>query len=351
MLFNQLGKRSCERFTRSRRRNAANLGEDGKKKGVNYNFQGCKRLRGDVNVPLAAGVVAAKGLESGVTEAGDRFDRGSTLSVARGLHIFRYVGFQGAGAPAVARLIPPNAGVTLLDMPGRERGELQRPGDCLVVRADRGCDVVVGLRRGAPNGSLDATFRLEPIVLAEEAPVAPVIEAPSAPAPAPAALSFLAHLANRGDTAFAQEAWAGGPDSPAAIEGLQIVAEGGAAPLELQALVGSRPPRWSEWVSAGQFAGTRGHGLPLVGVRLRLKPETVGLEIAAEALFLGALVASQRGRQVEFVSGSGIDPLVGVKIGLHSVRETSASGAASVPDAQTRDREPRVRVFRASAAR
>lgn len=305
----------------------------------------------DVNVPLAAGFVAAKGLESGVAEAEDRFDRGSTLSVARGLHIFRYVGFQGAGAPAVARLIPPNVGVALLDMPGRDNGMLQRPGDCLVLRADRSCDVVVGLRRGSPNGSLDATFRLEPIVLAEEAPAAPAIESLAPATSAPAPLSFLAHLANRGDTGFAQGAWAGGPDAPAAVEGLQIVAEGGAAPVELQALVGSRPPRWSEWVGAGQFAGTRGHGLPLVGLRLRLKPEVVGVEIVAEALFLGALVASQRGRQVEFVSGSGVDPLVGVKIGLQSVRETSAGGAASAPDAQARDREPRVRVFRASAAR
>ena len=319
-----------------------------RKKLAAHNFLGCNSQGLDVNVPLAAGVFVAKGLESGVAEAEDRFDRGSTLSVARGLHIFRYVSFQGVGAPAVARLIPPDVGVTLLDMPGRDRGMLQHPGDCLVLRAERACDVVVGLRRGAPNGSLDATFRLEPIVMTEETQAAAIA---AAPAPAPAPLSFLAHVANHGDTPFAQEAWIGGPDSPAAIEGLQIVAEGGYAPVEMQALVGSRPPRWSEWVGVGQYAGTRGHGLSLVGVRLRLKPEVVGLEIAAEALFLGALVASQRGRQVEFVSGSGVDPLVGVKIGLQAVRETSVSGASLVPDTQARDREPRVRVFRASAAR
>ncbi len=316
-----------------------------------HNFTGCILAGPDVNVSLAAGVVVAKGLESGVAEAEDRFDRGSTLTVARGLHIFRYVSFQGAGVPAVARLVPPEGGVTLLDMPGRDKGSLQRPGDCLVVRADRASDVVVGLRRGAAGGSLDATFRLEPIALSEEA--AAEAEAPrvSATSVAAATISFLAHVANRGDTAFALDAWVGGPDSPAALEGLQFVADGAYAPLELQALVGSRPPRWSEWVGAGQFAGTRGHGLPLVGLRLRLRPEVVGVEIAGEALFLGALVASQRGRQIEFVSGSGVDPLVGVKIGLQSVRETSAGGAASVPDAQARDREPRVRVFRASVAR
>jgi hypothetical protein len=283
----------------------------------------------------------------GVAEGDVRYDRGSTLAVARGLHIFRYVSFQGTGVPAISRLIPPNDGVAVIDMPGRDDGVLRRPGDCLVVRAERASDVVVALRRGSPEGSLDATFRLEPIVLSEDAEPAP------APAPVEAssgAVSFVAHLPLRGDTVFAQGEWAGGPDAPAAVEGMQIVAEGAGSALELQVLVASRPPRWSEWVSSGQFAGTRGHGLSLLGLRLRLKPEAVGIEIAAEALFLGALVTSQRGRQVEFVSASGVDPLIGVKIGVESVQEATA-GRMQGPDANARDREPRVRVFRASAAR
>jgi hypothetical protein len=282
-----------------------------------------------------------------LVEGDVRYDRGSTLAVARGLHIFRYVSFQGTGVPAISRLIPPNDGVSVIDMPGRGDGVLRRPGDCLVVRAERTSDVVVALRRGSPEGSLDATFRLEPIVLVDEAEPAP---APAAAASAVRTTSFVAHLPLRGDTVFGEGVWAGGPDAPAAIEGLEIVAEGGGSALELQVLVASRPPRWSEWVGAGQFAGTRGHGLSLLGLRLRVKPETLGVEIAAEALFLGALVASQRGRQVEFVSASGVDPLIGVKIGVESVQESHASRAQG-PDANARDREPRVRVFRASAAR
>jgi hypothetical protein len=222
---------------------------------------------------------------------------------------------------------------------------LQRPGDCVVLRAERASEVVVGLRRGSSDGSLDASFRLEAIVLADEP------AAVSRPAVESAPLSFLAHLANVGDASFAQNVWAGGPDAPAAIEGLQIVSQGAAAALEMQVLVGSRPPRWSEWVGAGQYAGSRGHGLPLVGVRLRLKPESVGVEIAAEALFLGALVAAQRGRQIEFVSESGVDPLVGVKFAVQTVEDTGFGRAVNGPDAQAREREPRVRVFRASAVR
>ncbi len=280
-----------------------------------------------------------------------RYDRGSTLTVARGLHVFRYVSFQGAGVPAISKLITPNAGVTVLDMPGREKSEMRRPGDCLVVRAERSSDVVVALRRGSSQGSLDATFRLEPIVLAEESSAEDPVTSILTPAAIAAPLSFLAHLANRGDTAFAQNSWAGGPDSPAGVEGMQIVAEDGVSALEMQVLVGSRPPRWSEWVGAGQYAGTRGHGLPLLGFRLRVKPEAHGIEIAAEALFLGALVASQRGRHVEFVSASGVDPLIGVKIGIQTVQEVSAGRTSSVADASLREREPRVRVFRAAAVR
>ena len=279
----------------------------------------------------------------------DRYDRGSTLTIARGLHIFRYVSFQGVGAPAVARMISPGPAVTLLDMPGRERGWLQKPGDCLIVRAERASDVVIGLRRGAADSSLDASFRLEPIVLADAATPVTASEPLALAATTPAPLSFRAHLANIGDADFAQGVWVGGPDRPAALEGLQIVAEAGAA-LEMQVLVGSRPPRWSEWVGAGQFAGTRGHNLSLVGVRLRLKPEAAGVEIAAEALFLGALVAAQRGRQVEFVSPSGVDPLVGVKFAVQPALDMAERGVGGA-ETPARERESRVRVFRASAAR
>jgi len=269
----------------------------------------------------------------------ERFDRVSALSVVRGLHVFRYVSFDGSGAPAMARFIPDNNGMTVIDMPGREGGRLLAPGDCVVVRADRDGEAKVGLRKGSAEGALDASFRLDVIVRCEEAP------APVAAAPTPS-ISFLAHIANVGDASFGQNVWAGGPQAPGAVEGLQIVCDA-ESPLEMQVLVGGRPSRWSDWVGAGHYSGTRGYGLPLLGLRLRLRPDAVGLEISAEALFLGALVTSQRGRIVEFVSGSGVDPLVGVKIGIETIverRPGPVEGSSSV-------REPRVRVFRASAAR
>jgi hypothetical protein len=277
-------------------------------------------------------------------DADEKFERMSALSVTRGLHVFRYVSFDGAGAPAVAKFLIPDNGMSIVDMPGREGGRLIAPGDCLIVRAERAGEARVGLRRGSPDGALEASFRLDVIVRCEEA-VAPVAVAPSSGPP----ISFLAHVARHGDVAFAQNVWVGGPEAPAAIEGLQILADK-AAPLSIQVLVGSRPPRWSDWVGAGQYAGSKGYGLPLLGLRLRLEGEAPGQEIAAEALFLGALVASQRGRTVEFLSGSGADPLVGVKIAIEKTSERMP-GVSSGIEAQTAIREPRVRVFRASASR
>ena len=227
-------------------------------------------------------------------------------------------------------------------MPGREGGRLLAPGDCVIVRADRAGEARVGLRKGSSDGALEASFRLDVIVRCEEA-LEPVTSAPSP------AISFMAHMANVGDATFGQNVWAGGPDAPGAIEGLGIVGDAG-SPLEIQVLVGGRPARWSDWAGAGHYVGTRGYGLPLLGLRLRLSPEAVGLEITAQAVFLGALVASQRGRMVEFLSGSGVDPLVGVKIAIEKAAErrpgVSGGAEASVPA-----QEPRVRVFRASAAR
>jgi hypothetical protein len=295
-----------------------------------------------------------QGPEWGVVKADEKYERGSTLSVVRGLHVFRYLEFKGGGVPAVARLIPPAEGVALLDMPGREEGLLLRPGDCVVVRAERASEIVVGLRRGSAEGSLDASFRLEAIALAEDtggSRVTPLSDFRAEPTAEAVPLSFVAHVALRGDVAFEQGAWIGGPDGPASIEGLAIVDDPKSSALEMQVLTGSRPPRWSEWVGAGQYAGTRGHRLPLTGVRLRLKPEPSAMEISAEALFLGGLVASKRGRQVEFVSGSGVDPLVGLKISLRSAQGFGEVRAAPSLDASARDREPRVRVFRASAGR
>ena len=168
---------------------------------------------------------------------------------------FRYVSFQNATAPATAKVSATGrfaGSLEIVTMPGRAPGVLSKPGDCVVLRAEQQTEVLVGLKRGSADGSLEASFRLEPLALSEEAaqqPASPSLQQTPG-------LTFLAHIANRGDVTFAENQWAGGPESPGVIEGLEIVA--GGARVEMQVMVGSRPLRWTGWVGTGEFAGTRG---------------------------------------------------------------------------------------------
>ncbi len=128
----------------------------------------------------------------------------------------------------------------------------------------------------------------------------------------------MCHVARLGDVVVSGSEWAGGPELPAAIEGLRIdwVAPKGVA-LEYQVLASGADGRWSSWVFAGEFAGSRGRRLPLVGLRLRLVGEkSEGMLLKGEALFLGSTVISDVGDQLEFASYAGVDPLVGFRIEL-----------------------------------
>lgn len=85
-----------------------------------------------------------------------------------------------------------------------------------------------------------------------------------------------AHIQRRGDVAASLMDWMGTPGSRNWIEGFAI------APahlittedIEYQAVLGRG---WlSPWASGGQFCGSRGMALPILGLRVRLKPQAAG---------------------------------------------------------------------------
>jgi hypothetical protein len=85
----------------------------------------------------------------------------------------------------------------------------------------------------------------------------------------------------------------------------------------------------------------------LIAARFRLVgAEGASMEITADALFLGAAALTKTGRQIEFASPTGSDPLVGLKLGVRTVEK---SPAAQLSDGPWRDRGSRVRVFRSSS--
>jgi hypothetical protein len=126
------------------------------------------------------------------------------------------------------------------------------------------------------------------------APVAPVAEAASPPAePGPVEIS--AHVQRRGDITARIGEWVGDRGSKSWIEGFAIKPESEVTPedIEYQAVLGRG---WlSPWAEGGQYCGSRGMSLPILGLRVRLRG-------AAAATHECVIAAS-------FVDGTAIGPV------------------------------------------
>jgi len=293
------------------------------------------------------------------------FDRDSSLLVARGLYVLRYESGGASHNHPVAE-VKPAAGfegiIQVISAPGSVEGWLERPGAAVLVRAEDNGKIQIAVKRSGSNGSLDAAFRLESVGVVSQDNRDPISRSAKGDSPRPLsqiALArsangsegalFLAHLSRLGDVSVGANEWAGGPNAPGRIEGLAILGsdrEGLRA--EVQVLPGSEHATWSEWIGGGVFAGTRGRHLPLVGVRLRLTGDQAhDFIIHAEALFLGSAIISKRGREVECVSQTRRDPLVGFRFDICPERRATVRAAIS---SVGQDEHPRVRIFRANAA-
>ena len=296
-------------------------------------------------------------------------EREATVDVDRGFFLLKYATGPALGASPVAMARPAPGSepfIEVISAPGLVTGFLSFPGECVVVRAEQPGQLSVKVMRQSVGASMDAVFRLEPIfgvgrvssAVSEDGAAAEVASAPAAVDGS--RLRLLAHVSRRGDVEVGAGEWVGGPNAPAAIEGLEI--RGSLAPdlrIEIQALVGTNPLRWMDWVAPGVYAGSRGRALVLAGLRLRLVGEAASRHvISAEALFLGSPILCKRGREIELVGGAGGDPLVGLRLEVAPAAAAAAASsmleavgnAASVNMALAPQRsEPRVRVFRAAA--
>jgi hypothetical protein len=287
-------------------------------------------------------------------------EREATVKVDRGLYLLRYASGATSGASPVAMARPAQGSepfIEVISAPGIVAGFLSHPGECLVVRAERGGILSVKILRQSVRASLDASFLLEPIGSENAAStVAPnggsaVAPASLFPVDGTAKFSLLAHVSRRGDIEVGAGEWVAGPQAPAAIEGIEIRATWASGPrIEIQPMVASNPPRWLDWTPAGVFAGSRGRFLSLAGLRIRLVGDGAArFVLSADALFLGSAIVSKRGREIELVGAAGSDPLVGLRLDM-APEAVSAVNTAAAADAafSPRRTEPRVRVFRAA---
>ena len=93
-------------------------------------------------------------------------------------------------------------------------------------------------------------------------------------------LTVTIHVERHGDMLSAGGLWAAAPDSEDSIEGFSIRPGEGLPPdcLEYQAILGMD---WaSPWTGPGEFCGSRGLALPLLGFRVRMRPPYDATHIA-----------------------------------------------------------------------
>jgi hypothetical protein len=283
-------------------------------------------------------------------------ERTSSVGVATGLHVLRYLSAGRPAAPVV--LVRPSIGsensLRLIPAPGQSENSLT-PGCLMVVSAERPATLQITVRPSVPGGSLEAKVQLEALsadAAAETNQPQPVLtSAPSVDAPE-SPLGFLAHVARRGDVRQPLGHWICGPEAPAPIEGVQITGLAGRdIALEHRVWIAGEQ-QWTPWRRGEEYAGSRGRARPLVAVHFRLTGAAASrYRLQAEALFLGSAVMRKTGAEAELRSAAGLDPLVGLKVQIEE--QLAVEARPTTADKQVLDGEAktRVRVFRATRDR
>ena len=161
----------------------------------------------------------------------------------------------------------------------REDGWMTPFGDASLVRIHSGPAQIMVTVYQAPNAPEGSAPNLQVLRLSDAAvppapgrvPVAAGAPQPAAPPTAPKMMDMLAHIQGEGDVGQMLGERVGQPGSGRWIEGFAVAPTNGiaVADIEYQAVLGRD---WlSPWVEGGQFCGSRGMSLPLLGLRLRLR--------------------------------------------------------------------------------
>ncbi len=145
--------------------------------------------------------------------------------------------------------------------------------DAALVRVLRPCQMLVTIYQQASVNARSPNLQV--VRIAEPVPDAgaPAMAAAEPAPPAAATAEILAHIQSRGDVAGALGGWIGEPGSGRWIEGFQMAPAGLAAAedIEYQAVLGRG---WlSPWMQGGEFCGSRGMALPVLGLRARLRDD------------------------------------------------------------------------------
>jgi hypothetical protein len=278
-----------------------------------------------------------------------RENRRKTVEIDRGLYLVRYATAEDAALPPKIALAPEPGSERLLQLiaPPDEEPTLWRPGACLVVRASAPGRIIVEATPQDDSISAAASVRVEPLTQGrseqQEAPPWTPHERPFDPE----SFALTGHVAGLGDIRVSADEWIAGPSAPSRIEGIRIDWDGKPEDLELRYSVTTAKPQVisQRLMDLGDFAGTRGKALALVGLAFELAcPDALNVEFLVEAIFLGSPVIRRSGKRV-FLSGpTGREPLVGLKVAVQKVGEQVA--AQPLTPLRPKGADGRVRVFR-----
>jgi len=177
-----------------------------------------------------------------------------------------------SGLPGVRVTLPPGAAArndAVAISTFRPDGWLGGQDDAALIRVSRGpAQLLVTVYQSADGRDPPKlqVLRLHDV----PPPLAEGVGAVAAPAPA-ATPEVTAHIQRRGDVAGRVGEWVGERGSQRWIEGFAVAPQSGIAAedIEYQAVLGRG---WlSPWAEGGQFCGSRGMALPILGLRVRLR--------------------------------------------------------------------------------
>jgi hypothetical protein len=185
----------------------------------------------------------------------------------------------------------PNVTVTSF----RQDGWLTGGGDAALIRVLAGPAQILVTIYQPIGGPIDNAPKLRVLRLSDAA--APESNTAAAPAAVTGVRrpvmvltephDIIAHIQRTGDTGRAFGEWVGTPGSQMAIEGFSLTAPKDLEPGDLtyQAVLGRG---WmSPWSESGQFCGSRGMALPILGLRVKLSAEAAKrYELRYSATFL-----------------------------------------------------------------
>lgn len=265
------------------------------------------------------------------------------LNIERGLFLVRYVTAADENEPPKISLAADSdsqQALQLLLPPGESEAALWRPGACLVLRATAPGTLIVEVEPLSRTGSAFSTVRVEPLSVGRAGRFERIDPGESLDL---SGFALMGHVAGRGDVQVKADEWLAGPSAPSRIEGVAIAWPNKPVGVDIRYVVNTaRPQAISQRpLNIGEFAGTRGKALPLVGVAFEVIGDAASkIQLTAEAIFLGSPASRAVGRRISLTGPTGREPLVGLKLIIDKI------GGVSTTRPVERENVNRVRVFR-----